>query len=293
MSAPHAVVDLGTHSCLLLVARRGADGGLDVLADLCEVPRFGAGLDRTGCISEEALQRVGGILDDYLGQARALGCERLVVGGTAALRRAKNQADVIARLTKAGIELDVLSEEREAYLGWCAVSGGDLGISIIDVGGGSTEVVARGGELLRSAPVGAVVLTERLGDRSWAALYEEARGAIAGLATGGGVPVVTTWVALGGTPSNLAALELGLERFDHRVVEGAELPAEATIRWGTRLAGMSLAERLELPIEATRAEVLPAGLACLGATLAAFGVESFRVSGRGVRFGMMEAALGA
>ena len=292
MSKRQAVVDLGTHSCLLLVAERGPNGELEVLEDHCEVPRFGAGLDKSGVLSDEAVARVERVLADYARRAAALGCARLFVGGTAALRRAGNQAAVLARLTKPGIEIEVLSEEEEARLGWTAVAQGNPRTSVVDVGGGSTEVVARGAKLLRSVPVGAVVLTERCQDLGWEALYAEARAAIAGLAAFDSqefeLQAEPDWVALGGTPSNLAALELGLERFDHLAVEGAVLQTESALRWGQRLAGLSLEERCRLPIEAPRAAVLPAGLACLGATLSAFGVLTFRVSGRGLRYGLMD-----
>jgi exopolyphosphatase/guanosine-5'-triphosphate,3'-diphosphate pyrophosphatase len=282
-----------------LVGRVGADGELEVLEDRCEIPRLGEGLDGTGEIGEPALRRVELLLEDYLVRARELGCAELVVGGTAALRRARNQADVCARLGRVaadGVELvvEVIGEADEARYGWQAVADGDAATSVVDVGGGSTEVVAARGSLMRSAPVGAVVLTERLAGCGWAELFGAACAAVAGLGAGerAGFAADAPWVALGGTPSNLASLALGLEEFDHLAVEGVRLPTGAAREWGERLVGLPLEERLRLPIEAARAEVLPAGLACLAATLELFGPDEIRVSGRGLRFGLLAARLG-
>jgi len=297
MSGLQAVADLGTHSCLLLVGRADASGELDVVLDVCEIPRMGEGLDRTGKIGAAALVRVEGVLREYLRKTRELGCAELVVGGTAALRRASNQGEVMQRL--AGLEepgvrlrIELIAEADEARYGWLAAAGGEAATCVLDVGGGSTEVVAAGGALMRSAPLGAVVLTERLGHLGWDAMLAEARLELACLRdTDTALDPAAPWVALGGTPSNLASLEMGLAAFDHLAVEGVLLGSDRAAMWGQRLAVLSLDERCKLPIEAARAEVLPAGLACMAAGFELFGPPKFRVTGRGLRYGFLSAML--
>lgn len=296
MTAPLAAVDLGTQSCLLLIGRRGP-GGLEVDLDRCELPRLGEGLERTGEISSEALERVEEVLGGYLREALKLGCKELVVGGTAALRRASNRKEVIRRL--AAIEADglrprveLISEVDEARYGWLAAAGGEPSTCVLDVGGGSTEVVAAGGELMRSAPLGAAVLTERLGEKGWEAMLDEARSVLAALSTGADeLDATARWVALGGTATNLASLALGLEHFDHLAVEGATIATSQAAFWGAHLDGLTLEERCQLPIEPGRAAVLPAGFACMAAALEAFGPETFGITGRGLRYGFLSALL--
>jgi exopolyphosphatase/pppGpp-phosphohydrolase len=99
---------------------------------------------------------------------------------------------------------------------------------------------------------------------------------------------------LGGTASNLACLELGLEVFDHRVAEGTEVPAGAALAWARRILELDEEERLDLPIEPDRAAILPAGLAALGAGLeeVAGADARARVTGRGLRYGLGRELLG-
>lgn len=298
-SKPVAVVDLGTNSCLMLVGRRTGRGELEVLADRCAVPRMGEGLDRTGEVGAPALERIREVLAGYLAEARALGAEGLRVGGTAALRRARNQAAVIAALEAPGIAVEVLGEEQEARCGWLAAQVGGAGelVGMIDVGGGSTEVAAAGGALWASAPVGATVLVERVearrsggGEGAFDDLVAEARGAmeaVYGTLPRGGAP----WVALGGTPTNLASLVLGLDAFDHLKVEGVVCERADVERWGRELAGRDLEARCELPVEASRAPVLHGGMAALFAGMELLGVERVRVTSRGLRYGFLAECL--
>ena len=287
---PVAVVDLGTNSCLLLVGRRGAEG-LEVLLDRSEVPRMGEGLDRTGRVGPPALERLRTVLAGYLEEARALGASGIKVGGTAALRRATNQAEVLAALAGPGIELEVIDEEREARMGWLAAA---PATGVLDVGGGSTEVALDGGRAWASAPVGATVLVERVADAGsgkFTELVEEARRVLAAAYKDLAVSGTEGWVALGGTPTNLASLCMGLSGFDHLAVEGTVCTASDAARWGAELAERSLEDRLELPIEASRARVLHGGMAILVAAMEHLGLFEVRVTGRGLRYGYLSECL--
>ena len=291
---PVAVVDLGTNSCLMLVGARNLAGTYDVLHDVCEVPRMGEGLDRTGNVSADALARIEQVLAGYLQIARGLGVDSIQVGGTAALRRARNQAQVLDALARPGITVEVLSEEREARMGWLAAHSIAPELAgVIDVGGGSTEVAAAGGTRWSSAPVGATVLTERVGEEGFLAMVAAARTemeraypALVGVDSHG------TWVSLGGTPCNLASLVLGLPVFDHTRVEGVICTLDEAKKWGAELAERNLNDRCQLPIEASRAPVLHGGLAALVAAMEFLGVVRLHATGRGLRFGYLAESLG-
>ncbi|MDF1798527.1 MAG: hypothetical protein P1V81_05085 [Planctomycetota bacterium] len=292
---PVGVIDLGTQSCLLLVGRRDGDR-LEVLEDRCELPALGEGLARSGRLSEVAMERALAVLGGFASRARELGCSSVRAYGTAAMRRAENAAVLVAAARERhGLELVVVAPEREAALAWSAAAGpgGDPATRVIDVGGGSTEVAQGGGLERLSAPVGAVVLSEDLGvEASWEALVGAAREALR--AAGGqlGPARRAPTVALGGSASNLGSMALGLAKFDHLAVEGAVVTAEQLAHFGASLAATPVAKRCEHPIEAARAAILPAGLACLAAATELLGAAELRVSGRGLRYALMAESLG-
>jgi len=297
---PAASLDIGTNSILLLVGRRSEGGELEVLDDRCATARLGRGLAKDGCLDDRAIERALAILAEHLERTRELGvpADRVRAAGTAVLRRATDAQRFLAACEQQlGLAVEVLSEADEARLGHSAVAelaGPDC--VAIDVGGGSTEVVTDAGSQLESAPVGAVVLTERyLGleggpaalPGGWGALTAEIAGAFsvfeAGAARGREV------VLLGGTASNLASLHLELACFDPRRAEGCRVPVRPAAEWADRLARSSTDERLAFPIEADRVEILPAGLACIAACLTRLGAEEGRVTGRGLRHALLPA----
>lgn len=291
-----AAIDLGTNTALLLVARQTPTGALEVVEELCRTPRLGSGLARRGTLDPEACARAQAVLHEYRARLENLGVDpaRVRAVGTACLRRAADGAAWAERMRAVtGVPLEVLSEEDEARLSALAVSAEGVGPEavVIDVGGGSTEVGCETLELRQSRPMGAVVLTETyLGAEPlqpggfaalWAQAQEEAAHFPSGIAAGRPV------VAVGGTGVNLACLQAKLTRFDPHAVEGAELDATSVAPLAMHLAGLSLEARRALPIEAERAEVLPAGLACLAATLAQLSASRFRITGRGLRYGVI------
>ena len=299
-SEPVAAIDIGTNSAKLLVARSNA-AELEVIEDRSNTPRLGEGLARSGAISDEAAGRGLAAVAELLAAARERGVapERTRAVGTAVFRRAANARAFVDRVrTELGLTIEVLSEADEARLGYVAVRAGGAAAEtlIVDVGGGSSEVVTEGGVRRLSIPVGAVVLTERwigLGGRapleggpdpSWEALRRDVEHACRALPAG--VAARAEVVVLGGSGSNLGCLQLGLERFDPLRPEGLSIPANAAGEWARRLAPLTLEERSGWPIEPARAEILPAGLFCLAGVLERLEAGRVRLSGRGLRYGL-------
>jgi exopolyphosphatase / guanosine-5'-triphosphate,3'-diphosphate pyrophosphatase len=298
MTSPVAAIDIGTNTILCLVARRAADGGLEVLDDQCATARLGAGR-----LDDAAIERALGVLQRQLARAEDLGVSRVRAVGTAVLRRATDaQGFLDACRERLGLEVEVLPEAEEARVGYLAVIDGNTGAGntvVVDVGGGSTEVVTDAGERCLSAPIGAVSLTERyLGLDGSAPSRPGGLGALAAEIARAcevfpvGAAARAPVVLLGGSACNLACLELAPPAFDHELAEGAELRSGAAAYWAEQLARTPLNQRAVLPIEADRAEILPAGLACIAGVLARLGAGQARVSGRGLRYGVARGLLG-
>lgn len=293
---PCAAIDVGTNTILLLVGRVLADGDIEVLEDHCITARLGEGVAKTGQMQPAAIERALDALRGFRRRIDALGvlAHDVRAVGTAVFRRARNAGDFVARaLRDCDVALEVISGDEEARLSHAAVVGhGDPRTRVIDVGGGSTEVIADGGRARVSMPIGALTLTEAhlhggvATPASWRALELEVERAVRAL------PDIDSTddsdvVAVGSTGLNLAALVLGLPAFDIVRAEGARLCSAEAARWAERLAVEEIPQRSRRPIEAERAMILPAGLACLGAALARTGANEFRVSGRGLRFGVL------
>ena len=290
----------------MLVGRADARGALEVLEDLCRTPRLGAGLARTGAIAEDALERGLVVLEEFRARLDALRIaeERVRVVGTAALRRASNAARFIALAeARCRLRVEVLDEDDEARLGYAAVraEGASAQSVIVDIGGGSTEVVAGGGRTRVSVPIGAVVATERWhsgsdaeawSDANWVELERQIERAYQALPRGAASQAEGQVIVLGGTGANLACLELGLDGFDPRAGEGREFDVQEVPAWAERLRRLDAAARLRLPIERERAAILPAGLACLAGALKALGASRLRVTGRGLRYGVLRELAG-
>lgn len=297
----NAAVDLGTNTFLMLVAHADARGNLEIVEDLCRTPRLGAGLASSGALAQDSIERGLVVLEEFRSRLDVLGvgADRVRVVGTAALRRASNAARFIALAReRCRMSVEVLSEHDEARLGYAAVTadGASAKSVIVDVGGGSTEVVADGGRTRASIPIGAVVLTERWqsrfdarawGDADWRELELEIERACRGLPRGAATQDEGRAIVLGGTGANLACLELGLEHFDPGAGEGREFDTQKVPLWADRMRKLDGPARSRLPIETERAAILPAGLACLAGALSVLGADRMRVTGRGLRFGLL------
>ena len=298
-----AAIDVGTNTALLLVGRFASDGTLDVVFDTSVTARLGEGLARTGAMQPEAMDRTLAILADF--QSRLARLEvpsgRVRCAGTAVFRRASNGAMFAERCTRElGLELDIVSEQDEARLGFAAVASlappGAPAPAVVDVGGGSSEVVRAAGTERHSLPIGAVVLTERFlaedegsEPRGPRAVFEEVARQCTALPNARDPETV---LLIGGTAVNLACLELGLAAFDPTRVEGECVNVLSARRQSERLFDLSIEERMALPIEADRAAILPAGLACIAGVLDRMEPAEVRVSTRGLRFGLLRDAFG-
>ena len=258
-----AGIDCGTNSIRLLVAD-AVDGRLvDVVREM-RIVRLGEGVDRTGSLAPQALERTRLALADYAATIAAHGTERVRMVATSATRDAANRDMFLAMVrTVLGVEPDVISGAEEAALSFIGAADGLPGVTgpvlVADIGGGSTELVlgdASEPRRLRShsMDVGCVRMTERrLRDdpptpAQVAATVDDLRAAIALAAVDVPITDPATFVGVAGTVTTLAAIALGLHRYDAEAIHGSVLSAEQVHDVTARLLAMTHDERAALPV---------------------------------------------
>jgi exopolyphosphatase/guanosine-5'-triphosphate,3'-diphosphate pyrophosphatase len=289
-----AVVDLGTNSTRLLVADVD-DEQVRELDRRLEITRLGEDVDSRRQLLPEALARVRNVLGDYRRAIEGLGAERTLAFATSAVRDAENGEAFLGEIEWSyGFETRLLSGHEEALLTFRGVASGrdvEDGTIVVDVGGGSTELILGGPEGVsfhESYDLGCVRLTERFpGDPAGAADFVRAT------LTEGVPDSVRPRHAIGvaGTITQLATLDLGLEREEPDVVHGHVLSAQAVAGLLDRLGAMTVDEiRAERGMHPDRAPVIVAGTVVVLETLRYFELEALEVSERDIMHGAALAA---
>jgi exopolyphosphatase / guanosine-5'-triphosphate,3'-diphosphate pyrophosphatase len=294
-----AVVDIGTNSTRLLVAdvARSADGASPTVTELdrrSTVTRLGQGVDATGALHDEAIERVVGVLGEYRGAIDALEPERTVAVLTSAVRDAANGADFAARVRdEFGFDARTLpggEEARLTFLGATSERPADAPapVVVIDIGGGSTEfVVGEGAEptFHVSTQSGAVRQTERHvrsdppAPAELDAMREEVRSTIEREVPEDVRRRTRAAIAVAGTATSLAAIDQELEPYDPARVHGYVLTLERAREALRSLAAMTDEERRKVPgLEPARAPAIVAGATHLVEALEAFSLDSTEVS---------------
>ncbi len=290
-----ACVDIGTNTALLL-ACSVENGKVSVLDDISRIVRLGQGVDRHREFHPEALARLESALRFYQERCRALGVTESLAVATSATRDVKDASELFELCQSYGFPLTLLSGEKEAlytFLGAGHVSGVSHS-AVIDVGGGSTEIIwGHKGRIQKkqSFDVGAVRLTERFvsshpaSDAMVASLRAAAREEFSSVPPGARPDVV---VAVAGTPTALASLELA-KPFEKSAIDGYTLTLDLIEDWAIKLSAMSLSARAQLPgMPKGREDVLPAGAFVLAEALKSVGASQVLVSTRGLRYGVID-----
>lgn len=283
-----AAIDCGTNSIRLLVADIDEQKG--TLTDLdrrMEVVRLGQGVDRTGRLAPEALARTFAACRRYAEVVQALGADRLRFVATSASRDAQNRDEFVRGVAELlGVAPDVVTGEEEARLSFVGATRGlDAQLPpylVVDIGGGSTEFVlgTDGVEAARSVDVGCVRITERhlLTDPPTAGEVAAARVDVdAGISLAGeSVPLgrASTLVGVAGSVTTVAAMALGLARYDRDAIHLVSIPASEVSDVTRRLLGMTREQRAALPfMHPGRVDVIGGGALILDAILDRLGVD--------------------
>jgi exopolyphosphatase / guanosine-5'-triphosphate,3'-diphosphate pyrophosphatase len=299
-----AVVDVGTNSTRLLVAEV-ADGRVRELDRRTIVTRLGEGVDAAGRLSEAAMERVFRACAEYRKGIDEAGAERVVAMLTSAVRDAANGAELERELERRfGFEAQTISGEREArltYLGATSTRHHVAPTLVLDIGGGSTEVVVGQGDSVQffvSTQLGSVRHTERHihtdppTPAELQACLAAARAELEAAVPREVREEVNQGIAVAGTPTSFAAIELELDPYDPERVEGHHLTLAACERILGELAALPLAERrLVTGLHPDRAPTIVAGGTILVEGMRLFDLDEIEVSERDILHGAaLEAA---
>jgi exopolyphosphatase/guanosine-5'-triphosphate,3'-diphosphate pyrophosphatase len=285
------VVDIGTNSTRLLAA--DVEGGrAKELERRSTVTRLGRGVDTTQQLATEAIDDVTNTVGEYISIYEPLEPEVISVLATSAVRDATNADAFIAELRERhAMDARILTGEEEArltYLGATAGRPSTDGTLVIDIGGGSTELVVGSGRGVRfhtSLQAGTVRHTERYirNDPPSAseldALAEDVRKLIFAELAAAEFFDIQVGIAVAGTPTSLAAIDQELDPYDPGRVHGYVLTLDAIQRMCSTLAGKSLEDRLEVTgLHPGRAPTIVAGVVILIQAMRAFGLQRIEVS---------------
>jgi exopolyphosphatase / guanosine-5'-triphosphate,3'-diphosphate pyrophosphatase len=301
-----AVIDVGTNSTRLLIADVGGDRVAKIERH-SRVTRLGRGVDLSGQLSSEAIEATCEAIEDYVSLCREAGAETVDAIATSAVRDASNGSAFVAELRERfALSARVLDGEEEArltYLGATSEHRPAEPTLVIDIGGGSTELIVGAGREIAfhtSLQAGVVRHTERhiSGDpptvSELEALATDARGLIENAISTAPDIGANAGIAVAGTPTSLASVEMGLEPYDPERVHGHVLSLHSIQHLLSRLASVPLAERAEIAgMHPDRAPTIVAGVVILVETMRAFGLEQIEVSEHDILYGTAIAAASA
>lgn len=303
-----ASFDLGTNTFLLLIADAGA-GQVEPVLDKETIVRLGKGVDAAGNLSAEAMQRGVTCLREYVTIAKQYGAERIFAIGTSALRDAANRSEFLnAAFEATGVRIEIISGEKEARLAFSGTLSNKMNlpgpVAVMDIGGGSTEVVI--GELpllspesatslqARSADIGSVRLTERFlhsdpeQPEEVMRLRQQAAAVMGVSWPAESLHRVKTLIGTAGTITTLAAMAQAMREYNPSRIDGFILTREKLGEIIIDLRRRTIAERRELPgLPAARADVILAGALILETFLDLYKFSELMVSDRGLRFGVL------
>ncbi len=291
-----AAIDIGTCTCRLLVADVG-DGGLEEVHRRCEIVNLGEGVDASGVLAPEAMQRTRDMIASYREDIERLASPGNPVDVTAiatsACRDARNSDVFIAMLEEIGVHLSIIPGQREAELSFLGASAAYQGENLLvaDVGGGSTELVfGCGGQksaLSHSFDIGCRRVTERLlrsdpptkEEMAQAGSWCRSRFAPLFDRRAEEQGEIERMVAVAGTATSVVSVHEAMDPYDSQRVNGYRVTREILEEVRARLARMPLERRKKVKgLQPQRAGVIVGGLIILQNVLDLAGVDSFSVS---------------
>ena len=293
-----ASIDIGTNTILLLISEVKR-GKIHPLFEMETVVRLGEGVQKNKMLLKEAMERGLQTLAQYLKRCQAMEVQKIFAAGTSALREAKNSEDFLkGAKEKLNLSIEVISGEEEAQLSFLAVAN-DLKevkkpVLVVDVGGGSTEFILGKGDQIShwiSLPLGSVRFTEEflcsdpIQEEEWEKMERKIQGHLVNIPHS---QEPFSMVAVGGTATTLASVEMDLEEFiaekiHHFILKKGELGKQLL-----RYRSKTIEERKKIPgLPVARADVILAGGTILYLAMEELKCSSVLISCHGVRYGLL------
>jgi exopolyphosphatase / guanosine-5'-triphosphate,3'-diphosphate pyrophosphatase len=296
-----ASIDIGTNTILMLIAEINAERSLTILRDEHAIARMGKGVDANRIILPDTFRRVLSFLKTYILIARQYKVDKIIACGTSALRDARNKEDFIKFIyDQSGVAIRILSGKEEASMTYHGAIWGmrspdeNNPISVLDIGGGSTELIHGTGKTItykKSIDVGSVRLTERFLKTSppsadsvrQAEYYMQQQCKEFSY-----YPNDSTLYGVAGTLTTLACIDQQLSVFTEKSIHGYRLRSSAIENIYKRMRLLSLEEIKNLPcMVEDRADIILAGILILLAVMNHFAINTITVSTQGLRSGIM------
>jgi exopolyphosphatase/guanosine-5'-triphosphate,3'-diphosphate pyrophosphatase len=301
-----AVIDIGSNSTRLLIADV-VEGRVTEVERQSRVTRLGRGVDLSGQLSAEAIEAACAAIADYIAICREAGVENIDAIATSAVRDASNgsafAAELRERFALSARVLDGEEEARLTYLGATCENSPSVPTLVVDIGGGSTELIVGTGEEIAfhtSLQAGVVRHSERhiSSDPPSAleleALASDVRTLIEGAIANQPGTDAEAGIAVAGTPTSLASIEIGLEPYDPKQVHGHTLTLASIQRLFSQLASAPLSKRAEITgLHPDRAPNIVAGVVILVETMRAFALDQIEVSEHDILYGASISAVSA
>jgi len=301
-----AVIDIGSNSTRLLIADV-AEGRVTEVERQSRVTRLGRGVDLSGQLSAEAIEAACAAIADYMAICREDEVESIDAIATSAVRDASNgsafAAELRERFALSARVLDGEEEARLTYLGATCENSPSAPTLVVDIGGGSTELIVGTGEEIAfhtSLQAGVVRHSERhiSNDPPSAleleALADDVRALIENAIAEQPGTSAQAGIAVAGTPTSLASIEIGLEPYDPKQVHGHTLTLASIQRLLSQLASVPLSKRAEITgMHPDRAPNVVAGVVILVETMRAFALDQIEVSEHDILYGASISAVSA
>jgi exopolyphosphatase/guanosine-5'-triphosphate,3'-diphosphate pyrophosphatase len=295
----YAVIDVGTNSVKFNISERRDDGSWQTLVDRAEVTRLGEGLEKTGAISSDAMERTIDAIAGMAAEAKERQVTAIAAVGTMGMRTARNSQQFIDALEqRCGIRIEIIPGEEEGRLAYLAVKSGlglgDGSLVVFDTGGGSTQFTFGCGSVVAerfSLNVGAVRFTEDyyLDGIVSPEQLQAALDAIAkDLSRLDGKSSPEELVGMGGAITNIAAVKNQLAKYDPDVIQGSVLECAEIDRQIELYRTKSLVDRRTIVgLQPKRADVILAGACIVKTVMDKLQKDKLSVSDRGLRHGLL------
>ncbi|MDA3814566.1 MAG: Ppx/GppA phosphatase family protein [Candidatus Cloacimonetes bacterium] len=294
----YAILDIGTNSIKLFLF--SIENGISTtIIDTNNISRLGEGLQKTGVISDEAMSRNIGVLREFIKSVEEENVKEITAVGTMCLRTAEN-SDVFLKRAKdeLGLTIKVVSGEEEARLSYLAVLSTigktDKNVVVFDTGGGSTEFIFGKGTSLNnriSLNLGAIhpseefLLSDPVKDYEFKKMQDHMMKFFSEKISNKKVDYL---IGIGGTVTSMGAVMYKMVNYDPTIIQGSQMSLSEVKRQIVLYKNKTIEERkLILGLQPKRADVILAGAGIINTIMEIFKIDSFTISDRGLRHGLM------
>lgn len=264
----YAIIDIGSNSVRLMISQ-----DLVTIEKQIETTALGQGLQKTHCLSQEAMARTRDAIVGFEKYAREIGCENFLCFATEAVRSASNGLEFVKMLASDDIHVDVIAGDMEARLGFFGAYTQDV-CCVVDIGGASTELsVGHGNDVLysKSLPIGLVRIKDACGEN----IAEIEKYVVSIVREFGQLPPFDHFLGIGGTPTSFVAIINKLAVYDRNFVDMKTISREDILKSTMIIGALNMEARLEVDgLHPKRRDVIVGGGILLASIMQYIGVEN-------------------